>query len=321
VLTDGSQFQEVKVISLPERSDRRDAFAVAASVTGFDVDFVDGVDGEKVPFRPYTMDKKAGIVGSWRAHMNVLRDMVQRGVSSMLVFEDDTDWDVSLKHQLKQFARGSRFLLNQNDTDSLNSPYGEGWDLLWLGTCGTLDYPADNRRFVIPQDPTAGIWLRDYNPKPEMSPWPDSQTRIVFVPLFGVCTFAYGVSLAGARKILYHMSMQPFDDPADLGMSNMCRDKLSGFSCIAPFPTLVGIQRPAGERSSWSDIETDSQTPQVHSAAQSWNIAYSTRMNLERLLVGQDSFLPSNRFQQTLEPVKMQDIVGAVGHGEYLASP
>jgi hypothetical protein len=41
--------------------------------------------------------------------------MVERRVSSALIFEDDADWDVALKMQLVQFARGSRFLLNHTE--------------------------------------------------------------------------------------------------------------------------------------------------------------------------------------------------------------
>jgi len=52
------------------------------------------------------MDQSAPIVGCWRAHLNVLQDMVRRGISSTLIFEDDADWDISFKSQLVQFAGG-----------------------------------------------------------------------------------------------------------------------------------------------------------------------------------------------------------------------
>jgi hypothetical protein len=38
----------VYVLGLPERSDKRDAFALAASLTGFHVEFFDSMRGEDV---------------------------------------------------------------------------------------------------------------------------------------------------------------------------------------------------------------------------------------------------------------------------------
>ena len=43
------KFSKVFVVALPERSDKRDAFAIAASLSGFKFDWIDGVKGELVP--------------------------------------------------------------------------------------------------------------------------------------------------------------------------------------------------------------------------------------------------------------------------------
>lgn len=42
------QFQEVNVVSLPDRTDKRDAFAVQAALSGILYTHVDGVDGSSV---------------------------------------------------------------------------------------------------------------------------------------------------------------------------------------------------------------------------------------------------------------------------------
>ena len=44
-----AQFEKVLVVGLKERSDRRDVLAVQSTLTGFNVDWVDGVMGEDVP--------------------------------------------------------------------------------------------------------------------------------------------------------------------------------------------------------------------------------------------------------------------------------
>lgn len=160
------------------------------------------------------MDQKVNTIGCWRAHLNVLQKMVRENVATALVFEDDADWDVSLKHQLVQFARGSRYISNTTDPEFASSPYGDNWDLLWIGHCGTWYHEEDYRRFfVIPKDPTVEPPShRDNVDEPDMSRWEggpsgDNRTRIVFHSNGGVCTAAYAISQQGARKALYHVSL------------------------------------------------------------------------------------------------------------------
>jgi hypothetical protein len=108
---------------------------------------------------------------------------VRRNLSSALIFEDDADWDVRLRDQLRNFALSSRALtqplagvepftyadatyphpsdtspasLNDFAFDSLpatvapaSSPYGDEWDVLWLGHCG-MHFPFANGK-VIPK--------------------------------------------------------------------------------------------------------------------------------------------------------------------------
>jgi len=67
-------FEKVFAIGLPERSDKRDALALTSSLTGFRIDWVEGVKGESVPDKalPYGVDRVAlweNNVGSWRGHM------------------------------------------------------------------------------------------------------------------------------------------------------------------------------------------------------------------------------------------------------------
>lgn len=71
-------FGKVFVIGLPERSDKRDAIALTSSLTGFDVEWIDGVRGETIPDKavPFGIDRKKLMetnLGSWRGHMNAIR--------------------------------------------------------------------------------------------------------------------------------------------------------------------------------------------------------------------------------------------------------
>ncbi|KAL8641458.1 MAG: hypothetical protein Q9226_008633, partial [Calogaya cf. arnoldii] len=78
--------------------------------------------------------------------------MVRERIQTAIVFEDDADWDVSFKDQLAEFAMGSRYI---SDTmTSPRSPYGDDWDLLWLGHCSAQQDAQDGRRLVIENDDT-----------------------------------------------------------------------------------------------------------------------------------------------------------------------
>ncbi|KAK6953170.1 hypothetical protein Daesc_005470 [Daldinia eschscholtzii] len=74
-------FEKIFVVGLPERSDKRDAIALTSKLTGFGVEWVDGVKGETVPDKalPFGADRKKlweTNLGSWRGHMNAIRRYV-----------------------------------------------------------------------------------------------------------------------------------------------------------------------------------------------------------------------------------------------------
>jgi GR25 family glycosyltransferase involved in LPS biosynthesis len=335
VHNDSLGFQEVWVLSMKERTDKHDAFAVQAALTGLKYNIAEGVDGTTIPSKalPYTMAIDKASLGCWRAHLNILQDMVDRRVASALIFEDDADWDVALKVQLVQFARGSRFLLNTPENTTTHSPYGDGWDILWLGHCSSRndqsfgDNPLDNRRFVIPNDPTVvPPGKRTEFDQPDMSLWEgpgrDNSTRIVHVPTWGNCAAAYAISLQGAEKALYHLSMMPYNEPVDMGFGFMCMFKKSNFSCIAPFPTLVGVSKPAGDTSKWSDLDhiNDDQRGQIHENGYSERVVFSTRQNIDRLLQGETTF--KSQYPEATGPeMSIEEIGRAVGHPEWIELP
>lgn len=71
-------FGKVFVVGLPERTDKRDAISLSAALTGFDIEWVDGVRGEAIPDKavPFGVDRKKLMetnLGSWRGHMNAIR--------------------------------------------------------------------------------------------------------------------------------------------------------------------------------------------------------------------------------------------------------
>jgi hypothetical protein len=62
---------------LPSRTDHRDGLGLAAVLTGIKVDWVPGVEGERIndkvlPPGGAEHNVSRGVRGSWRAHMNTL---------------------------------------------------------------------------------------------------------------------------------------------------------------------------------------------------------------------------------------------------------
>ncbi|OAP54908.1 hypothetical protein AYL99_10608 [Fonsecaea erecta] len=319
-------FAKVFVISMPERSDKRDAFSLQARLSNITFEVRDGVAGADVSAKalPHSFAQDAGATGCWRAHLNVMQEMVRDNIQSAMVFEDDADWDLAIKYQMMQAAKATRFLTAQPDDEKPLSPYGNYWDIIWFGHCAAQTDPANDRRFVVTDDPTVlPPWSRSEFVHPDMSIWEEDsddylnfQTRIYFRSSWNSCTAAYAISLRGAEKVVFTESMVPFNDPVDNGMGAMCNQHALDFTCIAPFPTVVGVSKPAGASNRGSDIR-GLDNEDVVEEGRSEKIMYSTRQNIPRILTGEDEFLsvfPSDQ----VPPLPIKEIGRGLGHPEWV---
>ncbi|KAL8673921.1 MAG: hypothetical protein Q9168_001668 [Polycauliona sp. 1 TL-2023] len=105
-------FEKVYVINLRKRTDKLDAIRLSASVTGFNFDVIEGQHASDMspkalpgPFKDEPQHDAT--IGCWRSHMQAAHNIVNNRLSSALVFEDDSDWDVTFRSQLINFALGS----------------------------------------------------------------------------------------------------------------------------------------------------------------------------------------------------------------------
>ncbi|KAM3414313.1 hypothetical protein BST61_g10964 [Cercospora zeina] len=189
-------FQNIFIINLASRTDRKDAASLAAALTGLHVEFVQAATHVNKKAQPpgwQEANLNGGGAGAWRSHMNVIRTIVEQNISSALILEDDADWDIRIKSQMRDFAKASRLLLqplpdtkdefldptwprpdswspeppsfevdNQTLTTApTTSPYGDlsRWEMLWLGHCGCrFPWAEDNNvpigRAIISDDET-----------------------------------------------------------------------------------------------------------------------------------------------------------------------
>jgi GR25 family glycosyltransferase involved in LPS biosynthesis len=221
--------------------------------------------------------------------------VITNDYSTALVLEDDADWDVSLKSQLREFARGLH-TLKGNDHVSKEAPYGTDWDLLWIGGCASGPNANETSFYAIPMDPTVprvhhrstwggptDEWREKY---PELA---EDSTRFIYRAEMGCCMFGYAVTNRGARNILSALSVDRLDKPVDNALGDLCAGSYGRrqIECWAPFPNLIGTHRRAGSASRDSDIEKNN-IAEFHEE-QAWNMVYSTRRNIQQLIAGEDT--------------------------------
>ncbi|KAK7733100.1 hypothetical protein SLS53_008288 [Cytospora paraplurivora] len=315
VTNDTLGFSKIFVVGLPERSDKRDALTLTAALTGFHVEFVDGVRGETIPDKavPFGVDRHALMetnLGSWRGHMNAVRRVVEEDLESALIMEDDMDWDVRLRSQLQDIAKGSRALLSSGPDPS--SPYGDGWDVMWVGHCGepfpeTLeenrDKPEDHpgmrymrQKYAIENDPTVPppdktTGLVDFHALPP-------HTRWVHISGAPMCTFAYAVSQRGARKLLFDLSVDHLVGAYDNALAGLCRRAVAAVGeenpegdrgletkCISVTPPVFFHHKAKGAIAGDSDIQTVGGDA-VREKGTTENIMWSARNNLRNMIMG-----------------------------------
>ena len=289
------------LVNLPVRTDKLDASSLSASVTGFNFTVVDGVKNEDVASvsLPWNFSSDApNVHGCWRAHLNAIRTVIRDGLSSALIFEDDADWDVNLKAQLPPIAAGTQKLLRTAEKmKKPHSPYGDGWDILWLGHCAS-ELRTDAERMLIHNDPTVPppskkweMWDSTYNARGVTN-----STRVVSKANNAICTNAYAISFAGAQKLLYHASFEPNPDAIDQRLNSLCDSKYEkdypDFDCLHVYPSIFNAYRKAGRIDGDSDqVGHDKEKEgkvKMREHGYAFNNVYSNMLNLGDLVNGKD---------------------------------
>jgi len=324
-------FDTIFVVSLPSRTDRRDAITLSAALSGFRVEFVDGLLGKDVTDKAIPSGKgqvrlSDASVGSWRGHMNAISEIVRRNLTTAFIMEDDVDWDIRLKDQLYNFARSSHILtqplaraspqtypdptfsnpsgdrpakmpdllLNDAPTtiEPLKSPYGDNWDLLWLGHCGMTFARGDSKvipggRVVQHNDPTVAekryltTWTKPDRLKDE---YPE-HTRVVHHAQEPLCSLGYAVTQHGARSLLYELGTKNLDAGFDLLLARFCEGGSRGYhTCLSVQPSFLNNHLPVGSRKGESDISDHGDG--WADVAFTPNTRWSVRLNFETLLAG-----------------------------------
>lgn len=214
--------------------------------------------------------------------------MIENNLASVLIFEDDVDWDVRLPYQMPNLAKGVRHLSGIPETQHQHSPYGDDWDIIWPGHCGEIMHKKDDRRYVIENDDTVSPKAHQPSIK-VLEDYPEG-TRIVHRAGAPICTFSYAVSYRGAQKILMALAVKGGNSLAiDNGLGYLCRDGFLDLQCYSIEPQLMHHHRPAGSVNKDSDIR-GGDSEEVREKGETETIMYSARLNLEQLVMGSNEF-------------------------------
>ncbi|KAF2088231.1 glycosyltransferase family 25 protein [Saccharata proteae CBS 121410] len=257
-------FQKIFVINLPSRTDHRDAMSLAAHLTGLHIEYVDGVtdvEERALPPNGKETNLNEGGLGNWRAHLNCIRKMVEQNITSALILEDDADWDIRIKSQMRDFAQASRLLVQplpgstdrfldptypqpfagekptnfyvdrHTTSEPTTSPYGDidRWDMFWLGHCGSRFPRADDQnaplgRAVLLNDETVPEQqhIDMQFGNTELETQYPAHTRVVSRARMNTCTLGYGLSLPGARRWLWELGLRKMTGTTDMMFRSMC---------------------------------------------------------------------------------------------------
>jgi GR25 family glycosyltransferase involved in LPS biosynthesis len=255
--------------------------------------------------------------------------IVHRNLTSALILEDDVDWDIRFRDQLHDFALSAHALtqplrgrpgvytdptypIPSDDSSKsvpeldfhhlpatippITSPYGDNWDLLWVGHCG-MHFPFPDSRTV----PKARIIrLNDNTVAPKKNLWTfnipftlkesyPEHTRAYHHVQEGVCTLGYALSRRGAQKLLYEVGLKDVDTAYDLLLRAYCegdRGRKAGRQCLTTQPSLFHHHRPAGRVGDMSDISDHG--GEWREKAVTDMVRWSVRLNAEALMEGRE---------------------------------
>ncbi|KAJ5933872.1 hypothetical protein N7454_006201 [Penicillium verhagenii] len=188
-----------------------------------------------------------GASKAWLGHLDLIKYVYQSNFQNSLILEDDADWDVAIRNQMINISSAVRQLTRTSETDL--TPYGQDWDVLWLGHCAEhWDTDSETIIFddahVCPHEDYIS-WTAD-----DLAKLPDHQ-RAVYRSRNPICTFAYAVSHEGAGRILNQMGAGQ-GEAFDVQLMLECEKNMR---CISVVPEVFHQYFPPFDYGIQSDVD------------------------------------------------------------------
>ena len=208
---------------------------------------------------------------AWLGHLNVLRWFLATNLETILILEDDVDWDIHLRtKQVPKVAAAVRHLLapsspskatssrpqNPNrqfldpattSSGGIDGNYWGGnntWDILYLGHCGDVFKPlqwtfriprAAFYDFTLPPTDDLHTITQSFLKSLEIPP----NVRMVHKSISPLCTFGFALTRSAAERLLYEIAPRERDGGTqayDVRILEACRDE--GLRCWSSTPEL-----------------------------------------------------------------------------------
>ncbi|KAI9824328.1 MAG: hypothetical protein M1819_000888 [Sarea resinae] len=305
-------FQKIFYLSLPERQDRRQPLLAAARASDINITLFDAVRGVDVPVDerppPYldetNSEHSSGKLGCLMSHMRAMKTMIKENIATALIVESDVDWDVRIKDSMPLLAEGVQQISNlpalapprhARDVSSFkapSSPYGDNWDMLWLGHCGAYPGKGSGRIYTY-HDPTVPRREKEFafGGQPTGEQHPFNETRLVYENAEAVCSYGVAVSLKGAIKIVDWLSRA--DSPVDIEYIKACTSN-PNISCVGVYPSLFGSWASASniepQEGDSTDLQLEEHVVGPHTLqipkGFSLGVRYSARKNTPLVMSG-----------------------------------
>lgn len=254
--------------------------------------------------------------------------IVRLNISSALILEDDSDWDVRIRSIMTDLAistqalsqplagtkdsyadptypinkLGSKATAHEFDFDSLPrtvtpkiSPYGDEWEMIWVGHCGMQYADATTTmpmgRVIHRNDvtvPPSGLW--SLSGPHELREKYEVRTRTVAHAKAGVCSLGYAVTQKGARGLLREIGLRAVDAPLDMLLRYYCDGEQGRrqHKCFAPQPPIFNHHRPVGPKSANSNIGDHGN--EYNKEAHTDMVQWSVRVNADAIMDGKTEF-------------------------------
>jgi len=203
--------------------------------------------------------------------------MIAHNISTALIMESDADWDMRIKEIMPQLSQGVKTLVDwpfnrpHHTQDARIEPYGDTWDIIWIGHCGSSH--TGNTRIYSWNDTSVPPEDREWRFAGSLT---EEQhvpgTRTVFQFDETVCSTAYAISLQGATKLARYFKAA--NKNLDLQLSDFCSGAARGNAdmvCLGVWPQIMtnarsesNIHHGPGEKTPWDPGLNPGECSPVH---------------------------------------------------------
>jgi len=227
--------------------------------------------------------------------------IITHNISTALIMESDGDWDMRIKDIMPKFATGVKNIIDwpfeapHHTQDPRITPYGDSWDVLWMGHCGS-SHDGNIRKYTFNDTsapPLDREWINDsglqWNQRPP-------GTRSVYQFGRTTCSTAYAISLEGAKKLVVYFRTGNMN--LDIRLSEVCTQEVD-MTCMSVWPQIItaahtesNIDHTGNGMFGGSSVDHEKKLPHVSPGP---GLQFSARVNAKGVLekgVGPSDWFP-----------------------------